>query len=110
MQRFEKFLTLGPGLSLDCGREVLIKDNLPIALSRIEFRILYCLAQKLGEPMSSKAVTSFAWGSDAFISRNDLYVYINRLRQKLEDNPAKPACLLSLRGVGYVLFARSKRN
>jgi DNA-binding response OmpR family regulator len=95
---------------LDVEKKVLVKDNLPIALSRIQFRLLYYLAQYLGNPVSDQELISYAWGSDTCVSRDNLYVYINRLRQKIEDNPKKPECLLSLRGIGYVLYPRRKND
>ncbi|MEA4901025.1 winged helix-turn-helix domain-containing protein [Desulfitobacterium sp.] len=97
-------IPLGRNCYLDAEREILVKNNLPIALSRIQFRILYYLAQHMGQPVTDKELINYAWGTDSFVSRNDLYVCINRLRQRLEDNPKKPNSLLSLRGKGYVLY------
>lgn len=101
-----QIVPLGHNCYLDLDKEILVKDNLPIALSRVQFRVLHCLADKLGQPVFSHELTAYAWGSEAFTSRNDLYVYINRLRQRLEDNPKQPQCLLSLRGLGYILYPR----
>jgi len=101
-------ILLGENCYLDVENEILVKDNLPIALSRIQFRLLYYLTLHLGHPVSDQHLISYGWGTEAFISRNDLYVYINRLRQRIEDDPKKPECLLSLRGVGYVLYPRKK--
>ena len=101
-----KQIPLGDNCYLDVDKEVIVKDKLPIALSRVQFRLLYYLANKLGQPVFNHELTAYAWGSEAFVSRNDLYVYINRLRQRLEDNPKKPTCLLSLRGLGYILYPR----
>ncbi len=101
-------ILLGEECYLDVEKEILVKDDLPIALSRIQFRLLYYLANHMGQPVSDQYLISYAWGTDAFVSRNDLYVYINRLRQRLEDNPKLPECLLSLRGKGYVLYPRRR--
>lgn len=107
IERREPIL-LGKKCYLDVEKEIIVKDNLPISLSRIQFRLLYYLAQHMGQPVSDQQLVNYAWGTEAFVSRNDLYVYINRLRQRLEDNPKKPECLLSLRGIGYVLYLRKK--
>jgi DNA-binding response OmpR family regulator len=103
-------ILLGNRCYLDVEKETLVKENLPIALSRIQFRLLYYLAQNMGQPVSDLQLISYAWGTEAFVSRNDLYVYINRLRQRLEDNPKKPECLMSLRGRGYVLYLKKKKQ
>lgn len=99
-------ILLGDRFYLDIEKEILSKDGLPIALSRIQFRLLHYLAQHLGQPVKDVDLINYAWGTEAFVSRNDLYVYINRLRQRLEDNPKRPQCLMSLRGIGYVLYPR----
>jgi DNA-binding response OmpR family regulator len=83
-------------------RERLVKDGLVIALSRTQFRLLFLLAQNLGCPVSSGDLIGYVWGDNEF--RNDLYVYINRIRQRLEKNPKSPKYLMSLRGMGYILF------
>lgn len=103
-------ILLGEKCYLDVEKEILVKDNLPIALSRIQFRLLHYLAQHVGQPVSDQNLIRYAWGAEAFVSRNDLYVYINRLRQRLEDNPKRPECLLSLRGKGYVLYTRKNTD
>lgn len=103
-------ILLGADCYLDVEKEILVKDNLPIALSRTQFYLLYYLARHLGQPVSDQELMIYVWGTEAFVSRNDLYVYINRLRQRLEDNPKKPKCLMSLRGRGYILYPRSKND
>lgn len=99
-------ISLGSNCLLDIEKEILIKDNLPIALSRIQFRILHYLSMNLGQPVPEIQLIKYVWGSDEYISRNNLHVNINRLRHKLEDNPRKPMCLLSIRNIGYVLYQR----
>ncbi|WP_197256470.1 winged helix-turn-helix domain-containing protein [Paenibacillus dendritiformis] len=39
--------------------------------------------------------------------RQELYVYINRLRKKMEDDPKKPKPLVTIKSVGYVLYAKT---
>jgi len=102
------FLSLGDDCYLDLTKEIMIKDEFPIALSRIQFRLVYCLGLNLGTPVTNDELIKFAWGDDAFINRGELYVYINRIRQRLENDWRKPQYLFSLRGVGYVLYPRQK--
>jgi len=103
-------IALGPTYYLDVENELLIKNGLRVGLSRIQFRLLYYLAQHIGQPVSDQDLIDYAWGAEAFISRNYLYVTINRLRSKIEDNLKNPELLLSLRGVGYILYPIRKNN
>lgn len=104
----EPYLSLGDDCFLDLAKEIMVKDDFPVALSRIQFRILYYLGLNLGIPVTNQELIRFAWGEDSFISVGELYVYINRIRQRLEDDRRKPQYLFCLRGVGYVLYPRTK--
>ena len=68
-------------------------------------RLLYFLILNIGKPVSTEDLISYVWGSEKYIERQELYVYINRLRNNLEDDPKHPKRLLSLRGFGYRLFS-----
>ena len=45
-------------------------------------------------------IYSMVWG-DAIVDENTVMVYINRLRQKIEDDPANPKYIQTVRGLGY---------
>ncbi|NLI92167.1 MAG: winged helix-turn-helix domain-containing protein, partial [Peptococcaceae bacterium] len=66
------------------------------------------LTKNMGQVVKSRELILFAWGSD-YVSRNDLYVNINFLRKRLEDNPKYPHCLLTVKGVGYVYYPRKRK-
>ncbi|WP_088228403.1 helix-turn-helix domain-containing protein [Desulfosporosinus sp. FKB] len=89
---------------LDPSMDILIKNNINVPLSRIQCRLLYFLTLNIGKPVSTEALVNYVWGSEKYIERQELYVYINRLRNILEDNPKYPKRLLSLRSFGYILF------
>ncbi len=94
---------IGANCYLDLFRETLVRGGLPIALSRTQFLLLHLLAQNLGQPVSYQDLIIYARG-DEYFSKDELYVFINRIRHKLEKNSKKPQYLLSVRGVGYVLY------
>lgn len=98
-------ISLGASIILDTDMEQIVKDNVPIQLSRIQFRILYYLAINIEKIVYSKDLIRFVWGSD-YISLNSLYVYINYLRKHLEDDPQNPHCLMTIRSRGYILHLR----
>ena len=49
---------------------------------------------------SKDMIYDLIWG-EAIIDENAIMVYINRLRQKIEDDPAKPVFIQTVRGLGY---------
>ena len=49
---------------------------------------------------SKDMLYDLVWG-DSLVYDNSIMVYVNRLRQKIEDNPEKPEYIQNIRGVGY---------
>lgn len=98
-----QILPLWEGCHLDLFQEQLVKDKLPIALSRIQFRILYCLVRNEGRLVTATELIISGWGSIPRVSSNDLRVHISRLRQKLGDNARAPRYILAVHRVGYIL-------
>ncbi|WP_430734257.1 winged helix-turn-helix domain-containing protein [Fodinisporobacter ferrooxydans] len=62
----------------------------------------------MGNPVSTELLILNVWGPDTLIGPNELYVHIKRLRDRLEDDSRNPKCLLTIRGVGYILYPRKK--
>lgn len=91
---------------LELSRLKLYKNGLIIHFSPIQTLILKCLSHKLGSPVSNEEIIQYVWGNYQSIDCNGLYVYIYRIRKRLEDRPKTPKYLLSVRGYGYVLFSR----
>ncbi|UOF89541.1 helix-turn-helix domain-containing protein [Fodinisporobacter ferrooxydans] len=94
----------------DCYLEYwsLYKDNAKVALSPTQFRILQYLALNIGNPVSTDQLILNVWGPETLIGPNDLHVHIKRLRDRLEDDGRNPKCLLTIRGIGYILYPREK--
>ena len=82
-----------------------------VLLTRTEYQVLSILAHAGGRYVSSQAIMEKIWGSTAANHKEDLYVYISRLREKLEKKPGKPEMILSSRGMGYAFMGEiSSRN
>ncbi|MFL1675574.1 winged helix-turn-helix domain-containing protein [Paenibacillus dendritiformis] len=65
---------------------------------------------KPGQIISTKQLIKHTWMASSInhlFDRQELYVYINRLRKKMEDDPKKPKHLVTIKSVGYVLYAKS---
>lgn len=103
-----KRISLGDDIFLDENKQELVKDLESIPLSTIQYSLLYYFAHHLKEAVTSDDLITYAWGEGAFISRDKLYNQINILRRHLESDPKNPEILISLRGLGYMLFPRQK--
>lgn len=75
------------------GRSV----NLPLK----EFELLEMLIRNAGRVLTRGQIIDRVWGSDYVGDTKTLDVHIKRLRSKLEDDPAKPQLLVTVRGLGY---------
>jgi DNA-binding response OmpR family regulator len=83
-------------------KEVTLKGK-PLALTPKEFFILFLLAEKNGATLSPDEIVHTVWGKDYTPQSADLKKYIWMIRQKIEDDPAKPEYLVTVRGFGYRL-------
>jgi two-component system response regulator VicR len=73
-----------------------------VYLTPIEFRLLRYLASNPERPFSRDELIEKIWGYDSDIgSDRTIDVHIRHLREKLEDDPADPRWLVTVRGVGY---------
>lgn len=88
---------------LDTEDRVLIKGGRVIVLSSLEFRILKTLIDHSGKICSSQKLIDLVWGFDETVGTDNLYVYIHKLREKIEVNPNNPEIIKTRRGQGYFL-------
>jgi two-component system KDP operon response regulator KdpE len=88
-------------LKIDFGRrEVWVNDEL-VKLRPTEYRLLYHLVQNAGWVMTYDQILSKVWGYEYRDEPHYVRLYVNYLRQKLEENPSDPKYILTERGVGY---------
>lgn len=88
-------------LSIDFATRTVTKDDKQIKLTPTEFNLLHYLARNEGKVLTHRALLEKVWGEEYTDSSEYLKVYIQRLRDKLEDDPSDPKILISERGVGY---------
>jgi DNA-binding response OmpR family regulator len=72
-----------------------------LALTATEFRLLEFLMSRPGIVFSREQLLDAVWGHDRAVTDRTVDVYILRLRQKIEDDPASPSFIRSVRGFGY---------
>jgi DNA-binding response OmpR family regulator len=90
-------------------REVWVEGKL-IKLRPTEYRLLYHLVQNAGWVISHDQILAKVWGYEYRDEPHYVRLYVNYLRQKLEEDPANPKYILTERGVGYrfVDYKRAK--
>ena len=79
------------------------KNGKDLELTAREFEILYYLAQNMGRVISRERLYETVWGEDSFGCDNTMMVHIRHLREKIEDNPATPKYIITMKGLGYKL-------
>lgn len=90
------------GLRLDpVVNRVILNNGDAINLTPIEFRLLHCLMRNAGRTLSHDFLLSHAWGYEYEGYSNQIAVYVRRLRSKVENDPANPRYIVTVRGLGY---------
>src|SRR5271169_3244402 len=96
------------GLHIDPASYRVARGGKPVALSTLEFRLLYYLARRPDRVFSRDQLLDAVWGTDRFVTPRSVDVYIRRLREKVEADPEKPEYLKTVRGAGYIFDARGE--
>ncbi len=92
------------GLVLDMNRATVSKNGIDLNLSALEYKLLLFFFQNRGIVLSRNQILEELWDiAGEFVNDNTLTVYIKRLREKIEDDPANPVYIRTLRGLGYKL-------
>ena len=89
------------GLEIDPSRHRVLVDGTPVDTTAHEFTVLRVLAASPGIVFSREALIRRAWGPDTHVTERSVDTIVKRLRQKIERDPAQPARLLTVWGVGY---------
>jgi DNA-binding response OmpR family regulator len=71
-----------------------------IPLSSKENSMIKLFIDNVDHIFSKDMIYSVIWG-ETIIDENAIMVYVNRLRQKIEDDPSTPKYLITVRGLGY---------
>ncbi len=88
-------------VSIDFRRAEVLKNNEPLELSAIEFKLLQFLIENRGAVHSRDKLLDEVWGYDAMPSTRTVDVHVAWLRQKLETNPKHPQYIQTVHGLGY---------
>ncbi len=88
-------------LELDRSRCEARLDGSALTLTATEFRLLEFIMNRPGVVFSREQLLDAVWGHDRAVTDRTVDVYILRLRQKIESDPANPLFVRSVRGFGY---------
>lgn len=89
------------GLMIDNERHECTLYGKPVALTPIEFKILWTLCENDGKVVSSEQLFETVWGEEYLDCNNTVMVHIRRLREKLGEQPRNPKYIKTVWGVGY---------
>jgi two-component system, OmpR family, response regulator ResD len=90
-----------PGLTIDPLTRAVTVNGEPVNLTVKEFDLLLHLAHRPRQVFSRDQLLEAIWGLADFIDPGTVTVHIRRLREKIEKDPAKPAHILTMWGIGY---------
>jgi two-component system response regulator RegX3 len=92
-------------LELDLARHDVRVAGRPVRLTPSEFKVLSLLAEEPDRVFSRREIMQHLWDSSYVGDQRACDIHVSNLRRKLEADPARPARLLTVRGVGYRLTA-----
>jgi len=101
----EKILKIGD-LEIDRERYVVSIRTKPVKLSATEFKLLLFLAERKGKVFSRDQLLDAVWRDEAFVEPRTVDVHIRRLRSNIEEDPAQPRYIKTMRGIGYFFDAK----
>lgn len=88
-------------LKIDFDRRQVWVEGELVKLRPTEYRLLYHLVQNAGWVITHDQILAKVWGYEYQDEPHYVRLYVNYLRQKLEEDPADPKYILTERGVGY---------
>ncbi|NWF51802.1 MAG: response regulator [Nitrospirae bacterium] len=96
----EKILKVGE-LIIDREKYIVSIKGKPVKLSATEFKLLLFLAERKGKVYNRNQLLDAIWREEAFVEPRTVDVHIRRLRAQIEEDPANPRYIKTMRGIGY---------
>jgi DNA-binding response OmpR family regulator len=90
-------------LQIDPAGFTVRKGQADVALTATEFRLLLEMSRRPGQVFTRELLLQQVWGYDYLGDSRLVDVAVQRLRAKIEDDPARPRIIRTVRGVGYRL-------
>jgi two-component system KDP operon response regulator KdpE len=94
-------LQIDERLSVDFNRREVIVNGAEVKLRPTEYRLLYHLIENAGWTVPHEQILAKVWGYEYRDEAHYVRLYVNYLREKIEEDPSDPQYILTERGVGY---------
>jgi len=92
-------------ISIDFVRHRVTRKGDEVALTATEYKLLTQLVSNAGRVMLHRELLTRVWGSEYQDEVEYLRAYIRHLRQKIEEDPHHPLCILAKPGIGYIFVS-----
>ena len=89
------------GLEIVSSKRQIFQHKEEIPMTNKEFDILELLARNKGQVFSKEQIYDQVWGESYFSDSRNIIAYINKIRKKIEPDPAHPIYILTVWGIGY---------
>ena len=89
------------GIEIDVAKRSIYRNGQELKLTFIEFEILLLLARNAGMIFSKEQIYDIVWKEPYSGDYNIVMSHIRNIREKIEDDPSKPAYIQTMWGVGY---------
>jgi DNA-binding response OmpR family regulator len=103
-------LKIDDRLNVDFNRREVVVNGEHIKLRPTEYRLLYHLIENAGWTVTHEQLLAKVWGYEYRDETHYVRLYINYLREKIEEDPANPRYILTERGVGYRFVDFKREN
>lgn len=97
----EAILSIDDRLSVDFNKREVIVEGEHIKLRPTEYRLLYHLIENAGWTVPHEQLLAKVWGYEYRDETHYVRLYVNYLREKVEEDPSNPKYILTERGIGY---------
>ncbi len=97
----EAILRVDDRLSVDFNQRQVIVDGTAVKLRPTEYRLLYHLIRNAGWTVPHDQILQKVWGYEYRDEAHYVRLYVNYLREKIEEDPSNPRYIITERGVGY---------
>ncbi|WP_231705821.1 winged helix-turn-helix domain-containing protein [Effusibacillus lacus] len=111
--KFGDSVTLAENVVFEIAQCCIVRNGQVYSLTKREFQILSVLLQNAGMLLSAQELLDRVWKNQQNVNLGNVYVYIRKLREKLEDDPRNPQILITERKkneTGFVLRMIVKKN
>jgi two-component system KDP operon response regulator KdpE len=97
----EAILKIDDRLQVDFNKREVIVDGEHVDLRPTEYRLLHHLIENAGWTLTHEQILSKVWGYEYRDESHYVRLYVNYLRDKIEEDPSNPRYIVTERGVGY---------